>query len=157
MDDYMAKPISLDVLDEMLARWLSPARGDDGDVLDQGRLSELRALFPGQEMRGMLRDLVTEVDAELERIDAAVGDSDQAELAAAAHRIKNSARMVGAHRLADAAGQLSPPAVAAGGGEGAEGPADSIDAIDQGAVAAVREQWAATRSAIDAEVAEVRA
>jgi CheY-like chemotaxis protein len=146
MDDYMAKPISLDVLDEMLTRWLSPVDRDDGDVLDQARLSELRTLFAGEEMRGVLQNLTAEVNAELERIDAAVGDADQAELAAAGHRIKNSAHMVGARRLADAAARLSPGA--AGG---------AADPIDEAAVAEVREQWAAARAAIDAEVAQVRA
>jgi signal transduction histidine kinase/DNA-binding response OmpR family regulator len=148
MDDYMAKPISLDVLDEMLTRWLSPAARDGLDALDETRLSELRALFPGQEMSSMLGDLMAEVNAELARIDAAVVDSDQAELAAAAHRIKNSANMIGAHRLADVAARLSP-----GGGAGDP----NAGSIDQSAVAAIREQWTATRTAIAAEVAQVRA
>jgi CheY-like chemotaxis protein len=140
MDDYMAKPISLDALDEVLARWLSPAgsHGDSG-VLEQARLSELRTLFPGEEMSTMLRDLVVDVDTELERVDAGASDSDQGAVASAAHRIKNSARMIGAHRLADAAASL--------------GSADGV--IDATAVEALRREWRNTRTAIEAEVTEV--
>ena len=86
----------------------------------------------------MLRDLMRDVTAELEHIEAAVTESDRAAVAAAAHRIKNSAHMIGAHRLADAAAQLS----SGGGG-----------AVDEPTVAALRDQWSATRSDIEAEVA----
>ncbi len=106
MDDYIAKPISLDVLDRMLNRWLPAALPDEIGALDQSRLTELRELFPGEEMSGMLRNLTAELDAELRDIDAAVSGADQAALASAAHRLKNSAQMIGAHRLADAAAQL---------------------------------------------------
>jgi hypothetical protein len=56
--------------------------------------------------------------------------------------------MIGAHRLADVAARLSP-----GGGAGDP----NAGSIDQSAVAAIREQWTATRTAIAAEVAQVRA
>jgi two-component system, sensor histidine kinase and response regulator len=146
MDDYMAKPISLEVLDQMLARWLLPAASQQPDVLDQARLSELRELFPGDEMSGMLRNLAAEMTAELERIDTAVTDSDHVAVASAAHRMKNSAQMIGAHRLAEAAAQLMSEA-------DAEEPAS--DYIDEAAVAAVREQWTVTRTAIEGEAARV--
>jgi CheY-like chemotaxis protein len=156
MDDYMAKPISLDALDEMLVRWLSPGGGDgvkpspaglgELDILDRVRLAELRELFPGDEMPDMLRALTAEVTTELERVDAALADADQAALASAAHRIKNSAHMIGARRLADAAAQLAP-------GAHADGPV--AGSIDETAVAAMREQWSAVRSAIEVEAAHV--
>ena len=146
MDDYMAKPISSDVLDEMLARWLSPATPAHPDVLDQARLSELRSLFPGEEMSDMLRGLTAEVSAELERIDAAFTNSNQVVLASAAHRIKNSARLIGAQRLADAAAQFEPTARA----EKA-----LTRSIDEAAIASLREQWTATQVAIAAELAHI--
>jgi two-component system sensor histidine kinase/response regulator len=166
MDDYMAKPISLDALDEMLARWLGPdapgqladtapggssadealagSRPAAAEVLDHARMSELRALFPGHEMSDMLRDLTAEVSAEIDNLDAALHDADAEGLASAAHRIKNSAHMIGAVRLADAAAELGQRVRA---GDSASGSSDGV--------AAVREQWTATRAAIDAEVAQV--
>jgi signal transduction histidine kinase/DNA-binding response OmpR family regulator len=146
MDDYIAKPISLDMLDEMLDRWLPPAAPAESDVLDQTRLSELRELFPGEEMSGMLRNLAAELSDELQDIDAALSGADPSALASAAHRLKNSAQMIGAHRLADAAAQLVARARAD------QAAADSIDGTE---VAALREEWTATWSAIEAEVAGV--
>jgi len=146
MSDYMAKPISVDVLDEMLARWLRVPASGQGNVLDEGRLSELRSLFPGDEMSGVLRDLQADVTAELERVDAAVNDSDQVVLASAAHRIKNSAEMIGAHGLAEAAAQVAPRARAGN---------SAADSIDGTAVATLREQWVVVEAAIEAELARV--
>jgi HPt (histidine-containing phosphotransfer) domain-containing protein len=146
MDDYIAKPISLDALDRMLNRWLPAALPDEVGALDQSRLTELRELFPGEEMSGMLRNLTAELDAELQDIDAAVSGADQAALASAAHRLKNSAQMIGAHRLADAAAQLVARARVD------QAAADSSDGM---VVAALREEWTAARSALDAEVTGV--
>jgi two-component system, sensor histidine kinase and response regulator len=146
MDDYMAKPISRDVLDEMLARWLPPAADENAVVLDPARLSELRSLFPGEEMSGMLRGLTADVSAEFERVTDAVTDSDQELLTSAAHRIKNSAHLIGAQRLADAAAQLEP---------GARAEKASTGSIDETAIASLREQWTATRAAIETELAQV--
>jgi two-component system sensor histidine kinase/response regulator len=142
MDDYIAKPISLDTLDEMLNRWLPAAPRDQAEVLDRVRLSELRELFPGEEMSGMLHNLVAELDSELQDIDVAVGNADNSALASAAHRLKNSAQMVGAHQLADAAAHLTARARTGQAGAGS---------IDGPAVAALRVQWSVTRSAIEAE------
>jgi two-component system, sensor histidine kinase and response regulator len=166
MDDYMAKPISLDAVDEMLARWLAPdahgqvdgtssggppaeealpASGPAGpDVLDRARMAELRTLFPGHEMSDMLRDLTAEVSAEIDQLDRALDDGDADGLASAAHRIKNSAHMIGAERLADAAAELVRRVRS---GDSATGSSDRV--------ALVREQWTATRAAIEAEVAQV--
>ncbi|HUA48872.1 MAG TPA: response regulator [Solirubrobacteraceae bacterium] len=145
MSDYMAKPISTEVLDEMLARWLPSAVSEEGSVLDEGRLSELRSLFPGEEMSGVLRDLKADVTAELERVGTAVTDSDPVVLASAAHRIKNSADMIGAHGLADAATLIE---------SRARVEESSADSIDETAVAALRVQWTVVEAAIEAELAQ---
>jgi two-component system, sensor histidine kinase and response regulator len=144
MSDYIAKPISTDVLAETLTRWLPPAESDGGNVLDEGRLSELRSLFPREEMSGVLRDLKADVTTELERVNAAVTDSDPGVLASAAHRIKNSADMIGAHALADAATLIESRARVG----------ESTDSIDKTAVAALRAQWTVVDAAIEAELAQ---
>jgi len=92
MDDYMAKPISAGVLDRVLTRWLAvSSRG--GAELSRDRVEELRSLFPGSEFGRMLRDVAAEIEADLEQIAAAVDGDDLATVAAAAHRLKGSARV----------------------------------------------------------------
>jgi CheY-like chemotaxis protein len=161
MDDYIAKPISLETIDGMLDRWLSGGDGDghtgaeapqraqeaaDGAVLDAARLSELRDLFPGAEMTAMLRQLTGELTGELDRIDAALDDGDAAAVAVAAHRLKNSAQMIGGRRLADAAARVTSAAREAQAARGS---------VDRALVETLWGEWAATRSAIEAEGAQV--
>src|SRR5437588_179999 len=77
MDDYIAKPISFDVLDQKLEQWLAATRAD-GPVLDQTRLSELRSAFPGEELKGMLEDLAAAIATDVEQIDKAANRGDRA-------------------------------------------------------------------------------
>jgi signal transduction histidine kinase/DNA-binding response OmpR family regulator len=102
MDDYIAKPITNETLDAVLARWLQSATVK----LDRERLDELRSLFPGAETDAVLHELTRDVVAQLECIAAAVSRQDRAAAAAAAHRIGNSARMLGAGELATDAARL---------------------------------------------------
>jgi CheY-like chemotaxis protein len=158
MDDYLAKPVSRVELDEKLAGWLPNAAGEhhpplaatadpaEDAVLDEARLDELRSLFPGDEMSEMLANLTAEVTEELDRLNAAVSERDRA-VHAAAHRIKNSARMIGAAGLAEAASQLEPHFQPAGTGS----PATGDEALQQ-----LRERWEATRAEIEAELARGR-
>jgi HPt (histidine-containing phosphotransfer) domain-containing protein len=74
--------------------------------LDRERLDELRSLFPGAETDAVLHELTRDVVAQLECIAAAVSRQDRAAAAAAAHRIGNSARMLGAGELATDAARL---------------------------------------------------
>jgi CheY-like chemotaxis protein len=94
MDDYIGKPISFEVLDEALERWLSPERRDV-PALDEA----------------ILNKLVAEVNGEVEQIDLAGPQADPGGVAHTAHRIQNSARLIGASRLADAAAQVEARAV----------------------------------------------
>lgn len=105
MDDYMAKPITPEMLDEVLARWL-PVAPDTPQLLDRARLKQLRSLFPGQEMSGVLEHLRAELDAEVQSINSAYGSGDRDALAEAIHRLKGSTGMIGATKLADAADAL---------------------------------------------------
>lgn len=143
MDDYIAKPISFDVLDEKLERWL-PSTRPDAPLLDQTRLSELRSAFPGEELKGMLEDLAAAIATDVEQIDKAADQGDRATVAAAAHRLKNSAGMIGATGLADAAAQLD--------GQQGTDPTE-VKPSDQIAVQTLLEHWNLTRAAITDELA----
>ena len=105
MDDYIAKPINTDVLDEKLAQWLPPTP-QDTPVLDQNRIVALRSVLSEEEMPGMLKDLMTEMATELDHVEKALSQRDEAALLSAVHRLKNIALMIGATELADAAAQL---------------------------------------------------
>jgi two-component system, sensor histidine kinase and response regulator len=144
MDDYVTKPISRELLDEVLDRWL-PAHQPGIQVLDQARLLELRSAFPGDEMDGMLQGLTASIATELDQIDKAATQGDRATLAAAAHRLKNSAGMIGATRLADAAAQLDGQA---------EANLASPPPCDEAAVEALFAHWSETRAALQVELTQ---
>jgi signal transduction histidine kinase/CheY-like chemotaxis protein/HPt (histidine-containing phosphotransfer) domain-containing protein len=139
MDDYMSKPISAELLDEVLTRWLAPGR-QIAEVLDQARLAELKSLFPGGEMSDVLRRLAAAMETEMEGIDAALGGGDRAKLADAVHRLKNSTGMIGAVGLSDAAEELQ-----------AQMDADHAGNGKLGAESLIR-RWTATRAAIELEL-----
>jgi signal transduction histidine kinase/DNA-binding response OmpR family regulator len=142
MDDYLAKPIRLERLDEVLLRWLPVAGNGEILTLDQARLDELRALFPGEEMKRILRTLAAEITDELAQVTTAASAGSHADLAAAAHRIRNSARLLGATTLVEAAAplELSRDAV----GRMSNGNGTTVDELFQ--------QWTMTRAAIEAEL-----
>jgi HPt (histidine-containing phosphotransfer) domain-containing protein len=100
MDDYLAKPITARGLDSVLARWLD----DSGEQpVNPMRVEELHEVFPGEEATHVLDQLADEVASQIERIEHALERDAVEEAAAAAHRILNSARIVGAQGLAAAA------------------------------------------------------
>lgn len=135
MDDFILKPLTAEVLAAVLARWLTPAGGE----LDHARLAELGAAFSDVELAGMLREITTDVTSHLHRIEAALASQDHPTIAHAAHQIANSASLVGAGPLSNAARHLYQVAGAGGDGNGG-----ALDA----ATAAVMRRWEPTRAAI---------
>jgi two-component system sensor histidine kinase/response regulator len=144
MDDYIPKPIDPDVLDEILARWLPPGQ-QDAPVLDPARLEQLRSLFTREEMTETLRDVAATITTELDNISQAITRNDRGTLAAAAHRVKNSAGMIGASALADAAAQLQSQA---------DTDRPSAPPLADTTVPPLHYHWHATRTAIEAELAQ---
>jgi CheY-like chemotaxis protein len=137
MDDYLPKPITSASIDEMLCRWLP-----DGDTpprpLHQGRLEELRTLFPGEEAAEAIAQLQADVEAQLERVTTGLQEADGREVAEAAHRIKGSAHMVGAEALAAIAARLQ-----AAAGQDAAGATLIAEEL--------REEWQIVSAALDLE------
>jgi CheY-like chemotaxis protein len=139
MDDYLAKPITAESLDATLARWLLAPQAKrvaagDPPVLDPERIAELRRLFPGAETGHVVAELSRDVDDQLRRIVAALAAAQGDAVADAAHRILNSARMVGAAGLAEAASTLESAAHAGDEARAAE--------------AVLSERWEAVRVAL---------
>ena len=113
MDGYLAKPVSLERLQSTLQRWLP--LGDSG--APASRATPAPAAIDRQALASWFGDDKTGIDALLAKfrdsaadsdrvIDAAWRAGDLAGLAAAAHRLKGAAQVVGAKRLGTAAGVL---------------------------------------------------
>ncbi len=147
MDDYIGKPISFEALDDVLERWLGPERRDV-PALDQARLNELRRVLSPEELSAILSKLVAEVNGEVEEIDLAGPQADPGGVAHTAHRIQNSARLIGARRLAEAAAQVE--ARAARGRGAPRRPTD-------GERRRLAREWELTRAAIEQQAYAVTA
>jgi CheY-like chemotaxis protein len=144
MDDYMSKPINPDVLDAILARWLV-AIDDEQTGLDPARLEALRSVFADDDLSGILRELSTTITTELHEMQQAAAQGDRDALLAAAHRLKNSAGMIGATRLSRAIAVL-------------ESQVSSHQVTDQAdletAVTALWDDWVRVRAAPELALSE---
>jgi two-component system, sensor histidine kinase and response regulator len=144
MDDFLTKPLAGPELERALSRWLpAPPKPPAGGTLDNERLDELRALFPGDESIGMLVQLVTELGNDVGRLDSSVGGGDGAGAAAAAHSIRGSAQLIGAGRLADAAADVEHTAKSGG--------------TQDSDTAELHDAWDEVRAGIEAEIVADRA
>jgi signal transduction histidine kinase/DNA-binding response OmpR family regulator/HPt (histidine-containing phosphotransfer) domain-containing protein len=143
MDDYLPKPITSEALDDVLGRWLPLADDGGPSELDANRMDELRTLFPEGETAEIIEQLQTEVEAQLERLNAALDDEDGAEAGEAAHRILSSARLVGADAMAEQATELQSLAN------------HDLTAARRSA-AALRERWESVSAALELERATSR-
>ena len=78
------------------ARTLALSERRDVPALDEARLNELRRVLSPVELSAILNKLVAEVNGEVEQIDLAGPQADPGGLAHTAHRIQNSAQLIGA-------------------------------------------------------------
>ena len=117
MDDYLTKPIQLAVLRAALAKWLpaqpqaatSDARapeagvGADGEApaVDPEALKSILGSDDPALITEFYADFLHTAKATVSEIDAAYGRRSAKELGALAHKLKSSARTVGAHALAE--------------------------------------------------------
>ena len=123
MDAYVAKPIDVAALSEVLNRWTRPAPGRadqpgetsadpserDAPAIDQDRLSILRELGAphGQSLLVRLTDaFTTRSPVLLATMRRMIDSGDDAGVRAAAHELAGSAANIGAVRVADLARQV---------------------------------------------------
>jgi HPt (histidine-containing phosphotransfer) domain-containing protein len=119
MDDYVSKPIHLDVLAEALGRCVPradgpavapqppPAPGQEGGVLDPEALEQLRARAGDRAFVVELLDtFLRDAPALLETLRAALEDAEPQRLRRAAHTLKSNGRVFGATRLAELCQEL---------------------------------------------------
>jgi signal transduction histidine kinase/DNA-binding response OmpR family regulator len=114
MDDYLSKPVSLDLLKEVIERWMPahaaepdpsadapPEHGNASEAIDARILAQLRELEAG--MPGLLADVmatfVRETPGRIARIATALRTGDGPGAEQAAHGLKGSAAAIGAQRL----------------------------------------------------------
>jgi hypothetical protein len=129
MDDFMPKPIKLDTLKEMLARWLKEAPDNtteasitvtSADIQDGGQgpldltaVKELREAL-GDAFSGAVRTFLADVPQRLAALSAAAANDDHDTLRRQAHTLKGSSSNLGAmilsglcHTLQDQADTLT--------------------------------------------------
>ena len=119
MDDVLAKPIELNDLRQRLDHWLPRAESDPaiapepatpagnmGATLDTNYLSRTLGHISQQQMRDLVDLFIATVRTELPACRHLRRDSDARSLALAMHKLKSSARMVGALHFASLAEQL---------------------------------------------------
>jgi signal transduction histidine kinase/DNA-binding response OmpR family regulator len=103
MDDYVTKPIGTAALERVLARWLgTPIPTDHPSiVVDDDTLSSDVAISPT-----VARLFLQHVPQQLEDLQAAVNTRDDAALRTHAHKLKGSATVIGAARMASLCREL---------------------------------------------------
>jgi PAS domain S-box-containing protein len=109
MDDYLAKPVTLERLAAVVERWIgdgdaaTAAADDVGAALDRGVLATLHELEQ-RNQPGLLTRLMTlyleETPAQLAALQEAVAQEDAARVEQVAHGLKDSSAQLGATRMA---------------------------------------------------------
>ncbi len=107
MDDFLPKPIKLDVLKAKLDRWLRQADTVDSrlPVLDYAMLKELRDNI-GDNLQGLFKVFLEDIPDYIRAVEQSIAENDPGALVEAAHAIKGSSGNIGAKRLAEIARQL---------------------------------------------------
>jgi CheY-like chemotaxis protein/HPt (histidine-containing phosphotransfer) domain-containing protein len=121
MDDYVAKPVKIDVLQAMVERWaptaaVEPAapapaapRTDAEPVVDAAALDELRSYQVDGEpdvLDALIGKFLDSARRECAEVRAAVGRGDAEMLRRVAHGLKGSSGMFGARRLSAISSQI---------------------------------------------------
>ena len=141
MNDYLAKPVSLEQLGAVIRLWASKGstpdaaaapdlmEQDDQYVLDRERVSSFLAISRTQNgfLEGLVRTFRQDVPSRIDALRAAASTGDARDLANAAHAMKSSSGSVGAKRMLAMASSLE-QAARAGRVDGAEAAIEQIAA-----------------------------
>jgi CheY-like chemotaxis protein/HPt (histidine-containing phosphotransfer) domain-containing protein len=115
MDDYLSKPIQLHELQQKLKQWLPQGEASDGrqkisptdmviagnQVVDPGALIEVLGVEDKVLFAEFYLDFLRTGEQSVSAVRAAYDGRQNNEVGALAHRLKSSARTIGAHALAD--------------------------------------------------------
>lgn len=139
MDDYMSKPVSLEVLHTMLEKWTAAEEASQSEPIDRQFLWEMVGEDPEFE-REVLQEFLDTVPLLLQQIQHALQSGDSKSLASAAHTVKGSSRSVGANFLAEIAFGLEKA-----------GKADQLDEAER-LVPALLAEWERVKEYIEQQI-----
>ncbi len=108
MDDYLSKPVRLEVLQQMLEKWYQPSQDGEERTLQPIDTDFLAEMTGGDETftQELLQEFVESVPSLIQQVEESVQSADADSLARSAHTLKGSARAVGAQVLAEIAFRL---------------------------------------------------
>lgn len=114
MDDFMSKPLKLDLLGDLLSRWLNtdedeitiidndePSSNDDSDVIDENTFNYLNDHL-GADISTILSLFHEDIPIYLKRLQSGFATTDLVQISSAAHTIKSTAGSIGALKLNEA-------------------------------------------------------
>ncbi|GBC96057.1 Sensory/regulatory protein RpfC [bacterium HR16] len=105
MDEYLSKPVKMEVLQEMLEKWQnsdSPAESAELSPIDRDFLTDMTG-GDAEFERELLQEFLSTIPGLIEQVRQAIASGNSTALAGAAHTIKGSARAVGAQTFAEIA------------------------------------------------------
>jgi PAS domain S-box-containing protein len=111
-DDYLAKPLHLDELQQVIARWTNRPHGTADwpggkPAMDPGRAAELRNRLSTAELSALAERLPTELDAQIDRARHSIRANDADGARVALRALQDSAAEFGLRDLADLCGQMA--------------------------------------------------
>ncbi|MEZ5829843.1 MAG: ATP-binding protein [Dongiaceae bacterium] len=147
-DDYLAKPLHLDELREIIDRWtLASSLPTDRSTeqpaaLDHARAIQIRSEMPVSDFVALVESLSSEIDAQIDRVQRAIHANDLDSVRVAFRTLRDAAGAFGLNELAALSGEL----------------ADDTGDLDRatGRSAAVQDAVARAKAAIDELLASVR-
>ncbi len=111
MDDYISKPVKIDVLDDIIKKWIKfeEKPDEDGDLISEERLNDLKGLTEpdtSNMLSEMIEIFLRDVPAKIEEIKGSIHEGNHAKLVDASHYLKGCCANFGALAMATLCLQL---------------------------------------------------